>query len=107
MFTGDQDARRAEELEDCAVLGIPPEALPPAHDPDGIWHQNLPALEAFLDVATQFSRFALADGRTRTTGLNYASARAAWDLAGIEITPGLFGQIQVIEHAAVAEWNRT
>lgn len=106
MFSGNQDARRAEALEDCDVLGIPPETLPPAQDQDGIWEQNVPALEAFLDVATQFNRFGLADGRTRTTGLNYASARVAWDLAGVDMTPGLFGQIQMIEHAAVAEWNR-
>lgn len=103
MFSNSSDT---EALEDCEVLGIPLDSLPKANNTDGIWHQNLPALEAFLDVATQWNRIGLANGKTRTVGLNYANAKAAWELAGIEVTPTLFGHVQIIEHAAIAEWNR-
>ncbi len=65
----------------------------------------MPALEAFLDAATQFKRIGLADGRTKTLGLDYSGARVAWEMAGVGMTPELFGRIQIIEHGALAEWN--
>ncbi len=72
---------------------------------EGVWRQNMAALEAFLDAATQFNRIALADGRIRATGLNYPGAKAAWDLGGTEMTPALFAKVQMIESGALAEMN--
>mgnify|MGYP000722092218 CR=1 FL=1 len=92
-------------MEDCAVLGLPFDEAPEQAVKEGIWHQHVEALEAFLDVATQFNRISLADGRIRTLGLDYSNARSAWDLAGLNITPALFAQVQLIERGAIAEWN--
>ena len=72
---------------------------------EGVWQQNVAALEAFLDAATQFNRIALADGRVRATGLNYPGAQAAWALGGTEMTPALFAKVQMIESGALAEMN--
>ncbi|WP_366847302.1 DUF1799 domain-containing protein [Pseudophaeobacter sp.] len=84
---------------------MPADSLTPPENNEGVWECNLPAVEAFFDAATQFKRIGLADGSTRSLGLDYGGARAAWDLAGVEMNPELFGQVQIIEHGALAEWN--
>lgn len=72
---------------------------------DGVWRQNVDAVVAFLDAATQFNQIALADGHVRATGLNYTGAQTAWALGGIEMTPDLFAKVQMIEGGALAEMN--
>jgi len=62
-------------------------------------------MQAFLDVTTQFTRLAMPDGTFRVSGLNYPGAQAAWQMAGLNITPDLFAQVQMIERGALAEWN--
>lgn len=37
-----------------------------------------------------------------TTGLDYAGARAGLEMAGIEVTPDLWADLQVIEAGALA-----
>ncbi len=39
-------------------------------------------------------------------GLDYAGARAGLGLAGLNVTPDLWSDVQVIEAAAVAALNR-
>lgn len=78
---------------------------PGQQEAEGVWRQNVEAVEAFLDAATQFNRIALADGRIRATGLNYPGAQAAWALGGTEMTPALFAKVQMIEGGALAEMN--
>ncbi|WP_167740338.1 DUF1799 domain-containing protein [Parasedimentitalea huanghaiensis] len=71
----------------------------------GVWPANSDAVQAFLDVTTQFTRLAMPDSSIRVTGLNYPGAQAAWQLAGVDMTPDLFAQVQMIERGALAEWN--
>ncbi|UWQ34565.1 DUF1799 domain-containing protein [Leisingera sp. M527] len=98
---------RCEEDEDAETLGIPKELMaagrPGRTDPEGVWRQNAEAVEAFLDAATQLNRIALADGRSRITGLNYPGAQAAWAFSGTEMTPDLFAKVQMIESGVLAE----
>lgn len=60
-------------------------------DPDdGIWAENEAALRAFLAVASQW----------RDGGLDYAGARAGFELAGLDVDPALWGEVRVIEAGA-------
>ncbi|WIY25065.1 DUF1799 domain-containing protein [Parasedimentitalea psychrophila] len=102
MDTGPND----EDQSECELLGIPLDDIGPGFDQDlGVWAANVDAVEAFLDVTTQFIRLAMPDGTFRVTGLNYPGAQAAWQMAGLKITPDLFAQVQMIERGALAEWN--
>lgn len=68
---------------------------------DGVWSEHVPALEAFLAVATQWRL----SGMGRPVGLDYTAARAGFDLAGITVSPALWEQVQAIEHGALAALN--
>jgi hypothetical protein len=97
-----------ELAADAAFWGIDPTLLADAGDEDGegVWPENLPAVAAFLAVATQWRVVGLADGSLRTTGLDYAGARAALDALNVEVTPGLWSDVQVIEDGALAGLNK-
>lgn len=41
-------------------------------------------------------------GGVAATGLDYAGARAGLELAGLEVTPALWADVQLIEHGAIA-----
>lgn len=102
MNTGPSD----EDKTDCKLLGIPLDGITPDNDRElGVWASNVDAVQAFLDVTTQFTRLAMPDGTFRVTGLNYPGAQAAWQMAGVDVTPDLFAQVQMIERGALAEWN--
>lgn len=69
-----------------------------------MWPENAPAVEAFLAAATQW-RVVAGPERLRVVGLDYAGARAGWDLAGIAMTPALFADVRIMEAAAIAALN--
>lgn len=73
---------------------------------DGVWPENWPALIAFLTVCTQFRALPFREGFI-ALGLDYTGARAGLDMAGIEVTPALWADVQQIEAAAVAALNGT
>ena len=56
-------------------------------------------------MTTQWRRIIAPDGTILTTGLDYAAARAGLELAGIEVTPELWAEIQVIEFGAMTAMN--
>lgn len=93
-----------EEAEDAAFWGVDPEEAEDAGE--GLWPENLPAVRAFLAVATQWRTVGLADGSVRVTGLDYVGARAALDALNIEVTPDLWSDVQVIEDGAMAALNK-
>lgn len=83
-------------------MGIDPATLPGTHrDQDGVWPEHVAALEAFLSVQHQWRL----SGSGRVLGLDYASVRAGFDLAGIEMTPDLWSDVQLIERGACAALN--
>lgn len=73
----------------------------------GIWAQHWPAVSAFCAVSTQWRVVGAGLTRLHTQGLDYTAMRAGLEMAGIEITPKLFGQIREIEIGALEHLNRT
>lgn len=65
----------------------------------------MPAVSAFLAVDTQWRWIARHDGASRATGLDYAACDAGMRRAGIETTPELWEELQIIELAARAALN--
>ncbi|WP_189381047.1 DUF1799 domain-containing protein [Gemmobacter nanjingensis] len=88
--------RRAAEA-DAAFFGL---ALEAADRSFGLWAENLPALEAFFAVSNQWRVSPVFGGPPLWLGLDYAACRAAWDSAGIAITPELWAGFQTVEAAA-------
>lgn len=64
----------------------------------------MPAVEAFLAIASQWRIVDGWNGR-RVIGLDYTAARAGLELAGIEVTPGVWAEVREIERGARAAMN--
>ncbi|WP_407658938.1 DUF1799 domain-containing protein [Marivivens aquimaris] len=77
------------------MLGVTLSA-PIAEDSFEVWGCHLPALNAFLAIATQWA--------FRPSGhvasLDYSRVEAGLRLAGIEVTPDQWSDVQVIEAGA-------
>lgn len=82
-----------------------PANLPGALEESGIWAGNLPALEAYLAVRSQMRVAVMPTGGLVRLGLDYAAAEAGLRLAGIEVTPGTWADLRIIEQAAIAALN--
>lgn len=65
------------------------------------------ALNAFLHIQTQWVVTGVGMAGMITIGLNYASAKAGLELAGIEVTPDLWDDILVIESGALPALNES
>lgn len=76
-------------------------------DEDGVWAENLDALNAFMRIQTQWVVAGIGMAGLVTIGLNYASAKAGLELAGIDVTPDLWDDILVIEAGAVPALNES
>lgn len=74
----------------------------PEPEEDGLWPENLPAVEAFLTVSNQFRAAPGGMDGPIWLGLDYAAAEAGLRLAGVEMDPVLWQQVQLIEAGAVA-----
>ena len=102
---------RDDALGDADLLGMPPEQLASLKisleggDYNGVWVENLGVVYAFLLISTQWRMATVAD-RAITIGLDYAGAKVALDAAEVEMTPDLWGDLQVMEVAAINERNR-
>lgn len=68
-------------------------------DGDGIWPDNVAAVEAFLACETQW-RAVPGSKRLVFIGLDYAGATAGIAAAGITVTPPLWSAVRVMEMAA-------
>lgn len=55
-----------------------------------------------MAISTQWRFAAPGDGTLRRLGLDYASVRVGFDLAGVAMTPDLWRDIQIIEYGAMA-----
>lgn len=73
-------------------------------DHDGVWPENVKAVEAFLAVQTQMNIIAGPAG-SRSTGLDYAGAQAGFALAGMTISPSLWLKVRAVEQGARAGLN--
>lgn len=98
-------ARRSENDDEAAFWNIDP-ALLTTTETAGVWSINVQAVTAFLNIDSQFRMTALAGGGVLVNGLDYQGARAGLEMAGVTITPDLWGDIQLVEAGAVGEMNR-
>lgn len=98
--------RAAEDTlaEDAAFWGIDPALLSKPQE-DALWPDHIPALEAFLAVQTQWATVVYPMGQTLHHGLRYEGVEAGLRMAGIEVTPALWGQIRLIEAGAKEALN--
>ena len=71
---------------------------------DGVWPDNIPAVAAFLAVATQW-RMVAGDAGSTAIGLDYAGARAGLDASGIAVTPDLWTGLRLVESGALSAMN--
>lgn len=66
-----------------------------------VWQENEPALRAFLALETQW--------RTGSTGivlgLRYEGVRAALNMMNVKDQSEIFGNLQVMEQAALEVWR--
>ena len=67
-----------------------------------VWPENMPAVQTFLCVQTQWSH----SGMGGPAGLDYARVKVALSLAGEEVTPELFRKLQLMEAGALEELAR-
>lgn len=92
--------------DDCAFFGIDPALFADDDVEEGVWPENIPAVDAFLAVTTQWRVLATAAGPLGWSGLDYQGVRAGFDLAGITPTPALWADVQLIEAGALTALNR-
>ncbi|MGJ5203641.1 DUF1799 domain-containing protein [Bradyrhizobium sp. HKCCYLR20261] len=89
-----------------------------AQEFDGLWPENVPVVEAFLAVASQWRVVPRSAGGMITpvgghiaptvplvVGLDYAGVRAGLDAEGIAVTPTLWRGLRAMEAAACAAFN--
>ena len=70
-----------------------------------VWPENMPIVDAWLAIASQWRTVALADGRVHWIGLDYAAAKAGLELAAITVTGSLWAGVCAMERAASAALN--
>ncbi|WP_269844498.1 DUF1799 domain-containing protein [Acidimangrovimonas sediminis] len=75
-------------------------------DEDALWPEHLDALHAFLAIASQWRFAAAGMGSVMAIGLDYQGAQAGLALAGIEVAPETWAQVQVIEGGAREAMNK-
>lgn len=79
---------------------------PEVEDDEGVWEEHIPALSAFLSVSGQWRTRPTGMGGSRWVGLDYGAVRAGFDLAGLTVSPAVWGDIREIEAGALEELNR-
>ena len=91
---------------------MPPELIAQLEDADtdaakefAVWPVNMPIVDAFVAVATQWRTTALADGRVFFDGLDYAGVRAGLELAGLLLSPREWRGVRTMERAAAKLMN--
>ena len=104
----DSKGARDDAVTDAERWGIAfdPALVEGAHG-EAVWAENAAAVSAFLASTTQWRCVALANGRIRTLGLDYAGVRAGLEMGGTEVTAQLWRDLRVVEIGAVAEMNES
>jgi hypothetical protein len=90
-------------------MGLPPEFVAKliAAEPKGfqVWPVNMPVIDAWNEIETQWRTQALADGRVHWIGLDYAAVRAGYDMAGAVIEPRIWAGVRLMERTASVVLN--
>ena len=97
-----RDARRFRASEE--VLANLRGSVVATNAPFAVWPENVPALNAFLAVDSQWRVVPIGGGLAPTRplflGLDYAAVRVGLEAAGITITPALWADLRVLEDEA-------
>lgn len=104
--TGGLQARPSEIDADAALWGLDPALFRSSDGDDGLWQAHIPAMEAFLTVASQWRMIPRQEGAMLHLGLDYTAARMGFAMAGLKVPPEVWADVQVIEAGAVAALNR-
>ncbi|MEX0971528.1 MAG: DUF1799 domain-containing protein [Paracoccaceae bacterium] len=70
----------------------------------GVWPQNFKIVRAFVAITSQWRVVGSMDG-LMFLGLDYAGVRAGLKAARIKLSPDEWGQLRLMENAAVAALN--
>lgn len=95
-------------MEDAEKFGLPSIAASlsaAGPRPFEVWPVNMPVVDLWQTISTQWRTASLADGRLHWIGLDYGSVRAGFDFAGQVVDPNQWAGIQVMERAAAAALN--
>jgi len=103
LVTGQIAARPDDALDDARRMGLDLTEADLNADA-GLWPWHASAVRAMQLAMTQW-RIASTMERVVTTGLDYAAAAIAWSAAGIEMTPDLFDEVQVIERGCLRAYR--
>lgn len=74
-------------------------------DQDGLWPEHRQAAEAFMRIRNQWTVLPVFGGAPIWVGLDYTAARNGLEMAGYDITPEFWSEIQLIEQGARAALN--
>lgn len=70
-----------------------------------VWPDNMPIVDAWLIVCSQWRATAMANGQVLWLGLDYASAKVALDGAGVTLTVDQWAGLRLMERIAAAALN--
>lgn len=112
LFLRQAQDEHDEALADARALGLPAEALADIEAAlaqeggfAGIWPEHELAVAAFVTAGTQWRTMSAGLAGALWIGLDYSAARDAWAMAGMDVTPQIFGQVRMIEHGALGALN--
>lgn len=85
------------------MFGLTPEDFPELEDEFGIWPDNVPAVETFIAMQTQWRV-----GMAGATGLDYTALPAVLSLVGVPADehPDTFDCLRVMEAQAMTEMEK-
>lgn len=98
-----------DAVADAAALGLPGEFLDElaASQPKGfeVWPVNMPVVDAWFMIATQWNAEAMPDGGVHWIGLNYGGVTAGFHLAQYVPTADIWSGLQIMERIATRALN--
>lgn len=99
------EARDGEAEDDARFFGLDLGAALDPEPGEGVWPENVAAVEAFLEVGGQWRTATRGDGGVLWIALDYTAARAGLELAGVAITPELWADLRIVAAGARAVLN--
>lgn len=70
-----------------------------------VWPDNMPVIDAFMVVCTQWNTTSLANGQVLYHGLNYTGVKVGLDGADITLLPEQWADLRMVERVASAAMN--
>ncbi len=90
-------------------MGLPAEVIADlaGYDAPGVevWPDNMPIVDAWLIVCTQWNTVSLTNGQVLYHGLRYGDAKIALDTAEVFLRPAQWSGLRLMERVASAALN--